>query len=378
MRITLIIPELSSGGAERVLVLLAQGFLQRNHSVSVLTMSNDDTDFYSLPTGVKRIALNLRYKSTTPLHALWNTIVRLIRLRQAIQSTQPDVVISFMPQMSILTMLALFRTNYAVIATQHSSARMFPCGQPWELLRHVTYPRLQKLVSVSQDVDDEFNWLPNGKRAVIYNPFLPIKQTQVQSDRLNNVDPNKKWIVAMGRLIHAKGFDLLLAAFQKIADRYPDWQLLILGEGELKLELENLRDRLHLSDRVVFTGAISNPFPLLQCAKLFVLPSRTEGFPMALGEALACGLPVISTNCSSGIQELMRDGIDGIIVPKQDVGALAAAMDRLISDEAERNRLAIRAPEVVERFSLDKILDLWETLIAEVLQEKHSQLTARS
>ncbi|QLE45994.1 glycosyltransferase family 4 protein (plasmid) [Nostoc sp. C052] len=372
MRIILIIPELSSGGAERVLVLLAKGFLQRDHSVSVLTMSNDDADFYSLPTGVKRIALNLRYKSATPLHALWNTVVRLVCLRKAIQSTQPDVVISFMPQMNILTALALFRTNYAVIATQHSSAKMFPCGQPWELLRHATYPQLQKVVSVSQDVDDEFSWLPKGKRAVISNPFLPIKRTHVQIDYPNKVDPDKKWIVAMGRLINAKGFDLLLAAFEKIADRYPDWDLLILGEGELKLELENLRDRLKLSESVVFTGAISNPFPLLQRAKLFVLASRTEGFPMALGEALACGLPVISTNCSSGIREVMRDGIDGILVPNQDVGALAAAMDRLMSDEAERNRLATRAPEVVERFSLDKVLDRWETLIVEVLQNTHN------
>ena len=276
-----------------------------------------------------------------------------------------------MPQMNIMTMLALFRTKYAVIATQHSSAKMFPCGQPWELLRHATYPQLQKVVSVSQGIDDEFSWLPKGKRAVIYNPFLPVQQTQVQI-RLKEVDFNKKWIVAMGRLINAKGFDLLLAAFEKIAARYPDWHLLILGEGELKLELENLRERLKLSDSVVFTGAISNPFPLLQRAKLFVLPSRTEGFPMALGEALACGLPVISTNCSSGIRELMRDGIDGILVPNQDVGALAAAMDRLMSDEAERNRLATRAPEVVERFSLDKVLDRWETLITEVLQNTHN------
>lgn len=371
MQITLIIPGLTSGGAERVMVLLAQGFLQRGHTVSVITLSSRDTDFYSLPLEVDRIALNLRQKSPTLLHGVWNTLIRLTRLRQAVKETQPDVVISFMGFMNIFTAIALSRSNYPVIGTEHCSLKMFPCGQPWELFRPVSYRRLQKIVSVSQGVDEELTWLPQAKRAVIHNPFLSVSTAQDQPYYPDGVNPGKKWITAMGRLIHEKGFDLLLNAFQKIADRHPDWQLLILGEGELQDEFENLREHLGLSKQVVFTGVIKNPFLLLQRSKLFVLPSRTEGFPMSLGEALSCGLPVIATNCSSGIRELMREGIDGILVPNQDVAALALAMDRLMSDEAERNRFASRAPEVLERFGLDKVLDQWETLIAQVLQNAH-------
>jgi GalNAc-alpha-(1->4)-GalNAc-alpha-(1->3)-diNAcBac-PP-undecaprenol alpha-1,4-N-acetyl-D-galactosaminyltransferase len=370
MQITLIIPGLTSGGAERVMVLLAKGFLQRGHTVTVITLSSHDTDFYPLPLAIERVALNLRQKSPTLLHGLLNTFVRLIRLRQAVRKTQPDIVISFMAPMNIFTGLALFQTTYPVIGTVHSSAKIFPCSQPWELFRHPTYRGLQRIVSVSQGVDSEMTWLPKAKRTVIYNPFLPPKNFQDKIHYPNGVNPDKKWIITMGRLIPEKGFDLMLTAFQTIADRYPDWQLLILGEGKLRHDLEILREHLGLSESVVFTGAISDPFPFLKHSQLFVSSSRTEGFPMALGEALACGLPAIATNCSSGIQELMRDGIDGIVVPNQDVAELAAAMDRLMSDEVERNRLASRAPEVLERFSLDKVLDEWETLIDEILKEK--------
>jgi GalNAc-alpha-(1->4)-GalNAc-alpha-(1->3)-diNAcBac-PP-undecaprenol alpha-1,4-N-acetyl-D-galactosaminyltransferase len=371
MQITLIIPGLTSGGAERVMALLAQGFLQRGHNVTVITLSSQDTDFYSLPLAIERVALNLRQQSPTLLHGLLNTIVRLIRLRQAVGKTQPDIVISFMAPMNILTSLALFRTKYSKIGTEHISPKINPCEQPWEMLRHFAYLNLNKIVSVSQDVNKELEWLPEEKKTVIYNPFIPIPDIAEQFSLPSGVDPNKKWITSMGRLTYQKGFDILLKAFQTVANQYPDWQLLILGEGKLKSELENLRDKLRLSEQVVFTGAISPPFSILKNSDLFVMSSRFEGFPMAHGEALACGLPVIATDCY-GVRELIRDDIDGILVLNEDVTALAAAMSRLMSDEAERNRLAVRAPEVLERFSLDKVLDQWEILIDELLKEQHS------
>lgn len=370
MRITLIIPALTSGGAERVLVLLAQGFLQRRHTVSVITLSSKDTDFYSLPPAIERVALNVRQKSLNLLHGVWNTIVRFIRLRQAVKETQPDTVISFMAPMNIFTSLALFQTKYPKIGTEHCSPKIIPCEQRWEMLRHFAYLNLNKVVSVSQDVNKDLNWLPEAKKTVIYNPFITIPDMADQLRLAPGVDPNKKWITSMGRLTYQKGFDLLLTAFQAVANQYPDWQLLILGEGELKHDLENLRDQLRLSEQVVFTGAINPPFPILQNSDLFVMSSRFEGFPMAHGEALACGLPVIATDCF-GVRELIRDGIDGILVPNEDVTALAAAMSRLMSSEVERNCLASRATEVLERFSLDQVLDEWETLMDEVLKEQH-------
>ncbi len=367
MRVTLTISAITSGGAERVMVLLAKGLSQRGHTVTLVSLSSHSSDFYSLPPTIQRIGLNVQQKALTPLHGLWNTIRRLLLLRRVILSTHPQVVISFMDEMNILTTLALWQTKCPVIATEHCNPKIFPCRQPWETLRRVVYPHIQKLVSVSQDVDREFAWIQNNNRTVIPNPFLLIPESLSQLRYPDGVNPDKKWIITMGRLIPEKGFDLLLTAFQKIAPYYVDWQLLILGEGQLKDELETLVVQLGLSNQVVLTGAIRDPFPLLKCAEFFVMSSRSEGFPMALGEALACGLPAIAMDCSSGVREILRDGIDGILVPNQDVTALSAAMTHLMSDEVVRNNLASRAPEVIERFSLDQIMKQWETLMSEVV-----------
>jgi glycosyltransferase involved in cell wall biosynthesis len=175
-------------------------------------------------------------------------------------------------------------------------------------------------------------------------------------------------ITAMGRLTYQKGFDLLLQAFKKIADAHPHWQLMILGEGALRKDLERQRDELGLTKRVRFSGLVDNPFPILQGSSLFVMASRYEGFPCALLEAMACGLPVVYTDCPSGPSEIIREGIDGLLVPNGDVAALGNAMDRLMSDAGERQRLAARAPEVLERFGSDKIISQWESLFVGILK----------
>ena len=370
MKITLVISALGCGGAERVLVLLAQGFIARGHDVTVITLSDKNTDFYQLPSKCSRLALGIMSQSSGLIEAVRSNIKRIAVLRKAIQSTEPDVVISFLRITNITTILALRDTKYHLIVTEHNDTKVFSYGLVWETLRRLTYPLCSKVVSVSKGVDGSFDSLSESKRAVIYNPIV-IKDDDGRTDKLPaEVDLDKNWLVSMGRLTNQKGFDLLLQAFQKVASDYPNWQLLILGKGELREQLEQIKNDLDLSGRVVFTGALSNPFAVLKKAKLFVMASRNEGFPMAHGEALACGLPVIATDCPSGPSEMIRHDVDGLLVPNQDVGALATAMESLISNEQKRKQLAAKAPEVIERFSQEKIVAEWETLMQKLVEEK--------
>ena len=368
-KITLVISTLTCGGAERVLVLLAKGFIAQGFQVSVITLDNKSNDFYHLPSEINRLALDIMSESSNVVETLKNNFKRIAILRKAIQSTKPGLVISFLRLTNIITIFALLGVSYPVIVTEHNDPKVFSYGKLRETLRRWTYPYCSMVVSVSKGVDNALEPLSKNKRAVIYNPII-IQENETNESLPSAVDPNKNWIVSMGRLTKQKGFDLLLQAFQKVANQHPNWQLIILGQGELRAQLEKMRDDLGLSSQVVFTGSLRNPFKVLRKAQLFVMGSRNEGFPMAHGEALACGVPVIATDCPSGPREMIRHNIDGLLVANQDISALATAMNNLMSDEDERQRLASKAAEVTERFNLEKIVTEWETLIEKLLEEK--------
>jgi GalNAc-alpha-(1->4)-GalNAc-alpha-(1->3)-diNAcBac-PP-undecaprenol alpha-1,4-N-acetyl-D-galactosaminyltransferase len=362
MKLTLVTPSLSCGGAERVAVSLTQGFIEKGYDITVITVANQESDFYQLPEGATRLELNANRSSLTVLDSIGNTVNRIWKLRQAICSTHPDAVISFLIKTNILTLLSLLGTNYPVIVTEHSDLSAAPSRQIVKKLQKIVYPYAKKVVSVSHGVDRYFDWLESSKRSVIYNPFV-ISSTSESIAYPPDLNPQKPWIASMGRLTYGKGFDLLLKAFSKLHHQYPDWQLLILGEGEFREPLEALRDELGLTSCVFLPGKINNPFGLLKHAKFFVMASRFEGFPMVHGEAMACGLPVISTDCPSGPNELIRHNIDGLLVENEDISALASAIEHLMSDENDRQRLAARTVEVLERFNLQKAIQNWQDLL---------------
>lgn len=369
MKLSLIVSSLSCGGAERSAVLLAESFMKAGHQVYLMTIAGKEKDFYKIPDGVQRIALKIEKDSPTLIHALWNNLYRIRVLRQTIKTLQPDAVISYMYPTNILTLISLIKTKYPVIFTEHIDPRIKSDRVWWQRLRRITYPKAAKVVSVSEGVDAYFDWLPKIKRTVIYNPLQPIKDEPGATNFPVGADPNKKWVIAMGRLTYQKNFELLISAFHKIADKHSDWQLIIFGEGELRSQLETLRENLGLTNQVLLPGITSNPISILKSSHLFVLSSRFEGLPTVLFEALACSLPVISTDCPSGPREIIRDGIDGILVPSEDVSALAKTMDRLMSDQEERKRLAVRAIEGIERCSSEKIVKDWEMILQEVVQQ---------
>jgi len=252
-----------------------------------------------------------------------------------------------------------------VVVTEHSDSRRRPPPGIWERLRRASYGRAARLVSVSPGVDAYFRWLPEGRRAVIPNPLCLAELRSPVGEA-----PWFGWqrtALGAGRLETEKGFDLLIRAFAGLAADFPEWGLMICGEGSQRSDLESLVTRLGLGGRVRLPGTRQHFFATLNKADLFVLPSRHEGFGNALVEAMGCGLPAIATDCWSEPPGIVRHGEDGLLVPPDDVDTLAAAMAELMADPEKRRRLGQRAKAAAERFDLDRVMVSWDELLDAVI-----------
>jgi glycosyltransferase involved in cell wall biosynthesis len=174
----------------------------------------------------------------------------------------------------------------------------------------------------------------------------------------------RRKLVAVGRLVHQKGFDLLLPAFAETAVRLPDWRLVIWGEGPERARLEALRDQLGLGARVDLPGLTARPGQWTEDAGLFVLSSRFESFGNVITEAMASAMPVVAFDCPWGPGEILRDQVDGVLVLPGDVGALAAALDELLGDPARRAALGAAARAGARRFDRARVMAEWQDAIA--------------
>jgi glycosyltransferase involved in cell wall biosynthesis len=173
-------------------------------------------------------------------------------------------------------------------------------------------------------------------------------------------------VLAAGRLTPQKGFTRLIAAWQQVAVGHPDWTLRIYGDGPLRAELQRQVEQAGLAGRVRLEGWATGLHDRMREASVFVLPSRFEGFPMTLLEAMSCGLPVVSFDCHNGPRDIVRHGETGLLVRNDDVDGLARAVTSLIEDPALRHRLAAAGRQDVHRFSLEAVTDRWEALLAEL------------
>lgn len=375
-RITFVISSLSSGGAERVMSIMANFWAQKGWSVTLITLSSEESDFYEIHRDVNRIAMGLDGKSDTTLLAIRNNFHRIKVLRSEIILSKPDVVISFLDKTNILTILSTFGLGIKVIASERTDPRCRDIGVVWTTLRNTTYRWADMLVAQTSDVGEWLKKIVSKDTVrIIPNPVVEVCESSYVDDQ-----PLSKFagqsecmytIVAMGRLGKEKGFDLLLKAFSNIVDQFHGWKLVIYGEGTERNALVQLANELGIAKRVFFPGRVVDSYAALRKADIFVMSSRYEGFPNVLLEAMACGLPVVSFDCRSGPGQIIRDGLDGVLVPAEDIGALANAMSCLIRDEGKREKIASRAPDVLERFSLSKVIGMWEFEINQVLEAKH-------
>ena len=361
MRITLLTSSIRCGGSGRIACALAGSWVQAGNDVTLLSFDKTNTPAFPVEPGIKLRGLGLAADSNSFLQGLQHNLWRLWVLHRAIRESRPEIVVSFGGTTNILALLATRRLTKNVVIFEDTDPSSYPIAPIWKNLRRLTYPWASVLACPTNSVLAWFQPRIRGRKMVIPCLVAQISGSTVLASHTGSRTRNRQ-MVAMGRLVHEKGFDLLLNTFARIADRHPEWSLKIIGAGPLRGALGQQAKNLNLSRRIIFTGELTNPFPILCSADLFVFSSRSEGFGLALCEAMACGLPVVSFDCPSGPANIIRHGVDGILVPPEDTEALAMALDRLMKDQRERQKLAARAPEVLDRFGADRILPLWNNL----------------
>jgi GalNAc-alpha-(1->4)-GalNAc-alpha-(1->3)-diNAcBac-PP-undecaprenol alpha-1,4-N-acetyl-D-galactosaminyltransferase len=368
MRLTLVISSLAAGGAERVISELANYWVANNWTVTLLVFTDDKAEvFYSLNPKVKLVFLDISWVSKNFKNGMLNNCKRIIKLRRAIKNSNPKVILSFMDTTNVLVLISCLGLAIPVVVAERSNPKKKKIGMMWNFLRTFFYSYASRIVVLTPRVKNFFPKKLQEKVVSISN--------WVSLSRLNgNEDGNqlllpKPFVVAMGRFTREKGMDLLIQAFQLLHSEYPEWRLVIIGDGEMRLELQDFCNQVGLQDKVIFLGLLTNPFPILKQAELFVLPSRHEGFPNALCEAIACGLPVVSFDCEEGPAYIVRHNIDGLLVPPEDVNELALAMSGLMSDKARRMAMASHVDEFLDRFESSKIIGKWDVLLTGVVNE---------
>ena len=362
-KIILLMTNLVGGGADRVTLNLAEDWSRQGAEVVLVTLMAADGDAYSVPAGVRRVALGFAGKRRSLVDLLRNNIAPVVAVRRMLRAERPDVAIGITTVAAVA--LALARTGGGLaIGAEHGHTPVAHYGWIWEWVRRYAYIRLDAVVALTAETASLLERRTRaGKIVVIPNAiFLPVVEGEPRLAVGDVVAPGRKMLLAVGRFVAQKGFDRLVDVFGQVAGRYPDWDLVILGEGALRGALEAQVARLGLGARVFLPGHAGNVADWYRAADVFVLSSRWEGFGMVLIEAMAHGCSVVSVDCDVGPRDMIRDGVDGLLVRQDDGLALAEGLERLMGDAALRARLAARAGEVCERFAPERVRGMWEGL----------------
>ena len=341
IRIAVLINSLGGGGAERVASLLAPELARRQQPkgwlVSFVTLDSCE-ECYRLPDGFEVVRLKAD-------GSYWDSFRRL---RSHLRTGRYDAVLSFLPRANCLNVLLKGMSGHAAVISERGDPnRLLGSGVGgWmkRLLVRLLYPRADSVVVVAQALgrrlQSEYG-VPVERLSTIYNPVYTEQRSVPAAGTARPDLRGRPFVVAVGRLVPEKGFDLLIEAFSR--SRYGG-SLVILGEGPERAALEAMAARFDIAERVRLPGFVADPAVYLEQADAFVLSSRAEGFPNALVEAMSVGCPVLAANCEFGPAEILQgverlelsglyEASGGLLVPPEDVDQLAAGIDAVTRSE---------------------------------------------
>lgn len=363
-KIALFLPDLGGGGAQRIVLTLAKGFVNHGIIVDLILIKAEGPFLLDVPENVNLISL-LGASNSRSLFGVLSVIYKLINY---LRENRPDFLVSSMSRPNILACISKCLSNTkAQLILREDNTELNVSDWATRLAMRFFYRRANGCIAISNGVKQDLMhvfYVPSDKIYNVYNP-VDIHHVRLMSEE-EIKDP---WfqpddipiIIGVGRLVVQKDFFTLIHAFA-MARAIRELKLVILGEGPQRLELENLIHSLNMENDVLMPGFVSNPYAYMNRSDVFVLSSKWEGLGVVVIEALALGMQVVSTNCHSGPAEILENGRYGELVPVGDIEELANALLRALDGSVEEAELYIRA----EEFSPEKVVPQYLSILSNI------------
>lgn len=335
---------LCDGGAERVVSILSGKMAEKGMPVEILTYY-DKNIFYEIHPQVKVTSVESQTGTTSKVR-------NLLWIRNYFKKNA-KIVISFLAPFNMMAILADFVMNVPIIVADRNDPTKVPTGKLSRKARDILYMFADGIVLQTKKNQEYFGKIVQKKSTVIYNPV------NLKEDAGSALCTEKeKKLVSVGRLIPQKNQKLLIEAFANIVKEYPEYQLIIYGEGKDRKELELLAANLGVKENVLMPGSTSNLHSVIKNAELFVLSSNYEGMPNALIEAMCLGLPVVSTKVS-GATDLIQDGVNGLLTDCGDVEQLTVALRKILGNQELRESYARESAKIIKKLEVNTITEEW-------------------
>ncbi|MCW0234954.1 MAG: glycosyltransferase [Ferrovibrio sp.] len=355
--IAFVIADLQAGGAQRVATILMQALHRRGHRISLITFSSESEDILPVAPGIRRIALPANGNSGNVFSALYGNIRRILLLRRALSWLQAPVVVSFIGSTNIVAALASLFSPWRLLISERNDPARQSLGKVWNILRRRLYPLADVITANSAGaIQNMAGWVSPDRLKLVRNPLpsTAFCAEQPPSQR-------EQVILAVGRLQPQKGFDILIEALARL-DIPPTWRLAIAGTGPLEADLKAMAVKNGVADRIDWLGFVTDMPRLYARAAIFALPSRYEGTPNALLEAMAAGCACVAADTAHGAVELIASDSNGILCRGNDRDALAAALSVLTVRPDMQDRLGAGAQATARQYESEGVVDEWEVL----------------
>lgn len=358
-RIAFYIGSLEKGGAERVIANLAEYFYSKDYEVFVVTKLKEKNE-YVINDGITRIIADITKEEEK--NRIWNLYARVCKLRGIWKQINPDIIVSFIRKNNVMALVSSrFLKIPVVVSVRSDPAREL---RGLKALSFFLFRFADGIILQTGRAKDFFPDYLQKKVIILPNSINPSFMI-VESDK-----EKKKEIVAVGRIDKNKNQELLVRVFAELASDYPDWRVCLYGEGEEMPSLQQYVKEISLENQIHFMGQITNVAEKVKGASIFVLPSKCEGMPNALIEAMALGTACVSTDCPcGGPAELIENGRNGILVPVDDKEELKRALLRLMDDEKYRLEIALEATKIKDKLHPNIVNKQWEAYLEMILRK---------